>query len=137
MRRFLRFLINRTMPDAPNPSSPSPLTGARCVFGPGATGPEWMWGTIRNVNADGTFKVEPDVKAMVLMPFWHGITPAELSIDDSELWMKTYPRLCGDGDSLSRSACHAAFKRLGFEVGDDQMSELWSKKLADLFSVPV
>src|SRR5688572_12656050 len=48
------------------------IVGARCSGEFGA-------GTIRRVNEDGTFTVEPDVKEMIVMPYWYGVTAAELT----------------------------------------------------------
>ncbi|HTM20187.1 MAG TPA: hypothetical protein VL172_06765 [Kofleriaceae bacterium] len=58
-----------------------PSVGARCRVRPG--GGDWEPATIRRVNEDGTFTVEPDVKAMIIMPLYHGVTPAELALGDT------------------------------------------------------
>ncbi len=46
--------------------------GSRCSGEFGA-------GTVRRVNEDGTFTVEPDVKEMIVMPYWYGVTLGELT----------------------------------------------------------
>src|SRR3954464_5690878 len=101
------------MPENQPRRQEGPFEGSRCVAGPGGL---WRPGTIRRVNADGTFKVEFDVKEMMLMPFWHGVTPAETSFDDAARWAPVFAALSSGGQPFTATAFPSALVRLGFQV---------------------
>src|SRR5262249_49004207 len=89
---------------------PGPCEGTRCVAGPGG---RWGAATIRRVNEDGTFKVEFDLKQMVVLPYWHGVTPAEISFDDGLQWGAMFPRLCRKERSFAQADFASAITALG------------------------
>jgi hypothetical protein len=100
-------------------------------------GPDGHWGsaTVRRVNEDGTFTIEPDEKPMLLMPNWYGVTPAEVSFNDAKRWTASFGRLTGGGDRLDKSSFSAALTALGFVTTGDQVQQFWVETCSKLFGL--
>jgi hypothetical protein len=117
--------------DAPQ----GPFEGSRCLAGPAG---HWAPATIRRVNEDGTFKIEFDDKGELeaLLPYWYGVTPAEVSFDDARQWPPVFARISPDGRSLGLTDFRNAFEPLGFPVYSDEARQLWDQGWQTLFNVP-
>jgi hypothetical protein len=115
-------------PDPPQ----GPFEGSRCVAGPDG---HWGPATIRRVNEDGTFQVEFDVKELIIMPTWYGVTPAEISFEDERQWEGVFALLSPDGRSLARKNFPDALALLGYKVPPDQARELWDQGCQKLINV--
>jgi hypothetical protein len=100
-------------------------------------GPDGRWGrgTVRRVNEDGTFTIEPDEKPMLLMPYWYGVTPAEVSFHDTQRWAAVLGRLTGGADRLDEAGFSAALKALGFAATRDQVRQFWVEACGRLFGL--
>src|SRR4051812_46469328 len=87
-----------------------PQIGSRCM-----AGPEGRWGlaTIRRLNEDGTFTIEPDERPTLLMPYWYGVTPSEVSFNDSGRWPGVLARLTSGADRLTKPDFARALSVLG------------------------
>lgn len=105
-----------------------PFVGSRCLAGPSHP---WAAATIRRVNEDGTFTLEFDVKDIVLQ-YWYGATLEEISFNDAELWPDAYKQLNAGQDGLSMAEFGNALERLGNRPTEEQLSQLWHKKLKKL-----
>src|SRR5438094_10390639 len=99
-----------------------PYQGSTCVAGPDR---HWGRATVRRVNKDGTFMIEPDQKPSLLMPYWYGVTPAEVSFRDADRWPAVLGRLTGGTDRLDEARFSAALTLLGFSATGDQMRRFW------------
>ena len=66
-----------------------PYQGSKCVAG------HWGAATIRRVNEDGSFTIEPDDKPTLVMPHCYGVTLSEISFNDAERWPAVLGRLTG------------------------------------------
>lgn len=110
-----------------------PFEGSRCLAGPGG---RWGAATIRRVNEDGTFKVEFDVKQMVVLPFWYGVTPAELSFDDALQWRAVFVRICPNERSFTKADFVSAITALGYQIAPDQARQIWDHSCQTLFNLP-
>jgi hypothetical protein len=110
-------------------SQQGPFEGSRCVAGPGG---RWAPATIRRVDEDGCFKIEFDVKEMLIIPHWHGITPAEISFDDERRWPQIFAAISPDGSSFALDDFKAALSALGFQVSSDDARRLWDDGRAKL-----
>lgn len=97
--------------------------GTRCLARPSGT---WAPGTIVAVLADGTYRIELDDKAVSFMKYWHGVTAAEVSIDDAGAWGPVFDRIVSDRSGLSRADLQRTFARLGIDVDDARMDAFWS-----------
>jgi hypothetical protein len=100
------------------------------VAGPGG---RWRPATIRRINEDGTFKIEFDVKETAFMPFWHGVTLADLSFDDAGQWAEVFAALSPGGQGLDRSRFAGALTRLGFQANAEQAQQFWLHGCQALF----
>jgi hypothetical protein len=109
-----------------------PFEGSRCVAGPGG---HWAPATVRRVNEDGTFKIEFDVKQMQIMPYWHGVTAAEVSFDDDRLWPRVLAEISPDGQKLTEPNFRDALTRLGYQVDAEQSRRYWGESCRKLFDV--
>ena len=109
-----------------------PFEGSRCVAGPGG---HWAPATVRRVNEDGSFKIEFDVKQMQLMPYWHGVTPAEVSFDDERLWPRVLAEISPDRQTLAASSFRGALDWLGCRVDAKQARRYWTESCRKLFDV--
>src|SRR5690348_8017867 len=94
-----------------------PYPGSTCVAGPDG---QWGRAKVRRVNEDGTFTIEPDEKPSLLMPYWYGVTPAEVSFNDAERWTVALGRLTGGADRLRQADFSAALTAMGFVATGDQ-----------------
>jgi hypothetical protein len=118
---------------APMPANETKrLVGSRCVAGPGG---RWGLATIRRANEDGTFKIEFDVKEMTLMPYWHGVTSAEISFDEAPLWASVFARISPNSCSLGRADFGNALSLLGWPGPDEQAQRLWDDGCQKRFDV--
>src|SRR5262249_20105180 len=99
------------MPERKLSGEEGPFEGSRCVAGPGG---QWGLGTIRRVNEDGTFKIEFDVKEMLLMPYWYGVTTAEISFNDARQWRHVFAQLNANERGFTEPDFLKAITRLGF-----------------------
>lgn len=109
-----------------------PFEGSRCVAGPGG---RWGFATIRRVNEDGSFKVEFDVKEMVLLPYWHGVTPAEVSFDDALQWRAVVGRLCQNERAFAEADFARAITALGYQIAPEQARQIWVQGCQTLFNL--
>ncbi|MCY2968386.1 MAG: hypothetical protein NT069_32940, partial [Planctomycetota bacterium] len=109
-----------------------PFAGSTCLAGPG--GP-WMQGRIRRVNEDGTFTIEPDEKPLLVMPYWYGVTQAEVSFHDVELFPEVFRRLTAQGKGLNVHLFGEALRKLGFGSGDNDIVSFWSDTCVSLFGL--
>jgi hypothetical protein len=85
------------------------------------------------VNEDGTFKLEFDVKELVVLPYWYGVTPAEVSFDDPARWAGVFARLSPGGRPLARAGFPDALTGLGYAVPPEQALGLWDRGCQALF----
>lgn len=106
-----------------------PVVGSRCLAGPGG---HWGRATIRRVNEDGSFKVEFDVKDMVVLPYWYGVTPAEVSFDDARQWPSVFAQLCPSGSRFSRAQFPEALTSLGLQAPPEEALAVWDRECARL-----
>lgn len=116
-------------PDTPQ----GPWEGSPCLFAPD----EYLWrpGTVRRVNEDGSFKIEPEVPETV-MPYWYGVTQTEISFNDSSRWEAIFSRISPDGRSLSLPEFEKAMLSFGFNITPEQSRQFWSASCQKLFQVP-
>jgi hypothetical protein len=123
------------MPDTTSKSEAQqgPWEGSRCVAGPGG---RWGPATIHRVNEDGTFTVEFDVKEMLIMPYWYGVTSSEISFDDAHQWASVFAELSPDGKRFTPTDFFNALTRLGYRVDEEQARQFWRHSCQKLFSVP-
>jgi hypothetical protein len=100
-------------------------------------GPDGHWGRakVRRVNEDGTFTIEPDEKPMLLMPYWYGVTVAEVSFNDAERWPAALGRLNGGADRLDEAGFFAALTALGFVATGDEVRRCWVETCGKLFGI--
>jgi hypothetical protein len=117
-----------TITDVPQ----GPFEGSRCVAGPGG---RWGNATIHRVNEDGSFKVEFDVKEMVVLRYWYGVTPAEVSFDDARQWSAVLARICQHWRSFAATDFSIALPALGYQVPADQARQIWVRGCQTLFNV--
>jgi hypothetical protein len=103
--------------------------GDRCLAGPDR---QWGDATIRKVFADGTCKVEFDEKQMVLMPYWYGVPPEEISIDDESLWSAVFARLVSGEQLLTSHSFASAWRALGGGGTQEQLDEYWSQQALEV-----
>lgn len=108
--------------NAASRSGPASGPGTRCLARPDG---RWAPATIASVLADGTFRIEPDVPAMQVMPHWHGVTAAEMSIGDEQRWSPVFERIISDRAGLSRHDLSRTFGRLGIDVDADVLDRFW------------
>jgi len=111
-----------------------PFEGSRCMASPG--GRPWASATIRRVNEDGTFKIEFDSKEMNLMPYWHGVTAAEVSFDDPHQWKSVFARISGDEGSLTQDDFVSAMAALGAQAKPKKIRNVWTEICQTLFNLP-
>jgi hypothetical protein len=121
------------MPENEPGSPQGPSEGSRCVAGPGG---RWGPATIRRVNEDGSFKVEFDVKEMLIMPYWYGVTSAEISFDDARQWASVFAQISRDGRSFAWTDFREGLAPLGYQFGPDQAQQLWDQGCRHLFGGP-
>jgi hypothetical protein len=90
-------------------------------------GPDGRWGraTIRRVNEDGSFTIEPDEKPTLLMPYWYGVTPSEVSFDDAGRWPAVLGRMTGRADRLDEAGFATALALLRFAASAEQVRQFW------------
>jgi hypothetical protein len=120
------------MPGNETNTPQGPFEGSRCLAGPGG---DWRPATIRRVNEDDTFTVEFDVKQMVIMPHWYGVTPAEVSFDDARQWAPVFARISPDGRSFALANFADALASLGYQVAPDQVPQFWDQGYQNLPTV--
>jgi hypothetical protein len=109
-----------------------PFEGSRCLAAPAGY---WKPGAIRRVNEDGTFTIEFDVKEMILLKVWYGVTLAELSFDDSVKWPSVFGRLCSADLGLSKLDLGKIFPAFGYCPNEDQLSQFWREACNKLFDI--
>jgi hypothetical protein len=119
------------MPEPMNQNE-GPFPGSRCLAGPAGS---WGPATIRRANEDGTFTVEPDVKPMLLMPVWYGVTPAEVSFNDAGQWGPVFERLSPNAAGMNRADFNGALALLGFRADEGQVEGFWVRNCRELFNV--
>ena len=122
------------MPGSKTDTLQGPFEGSRCLFAPG----EYLWrpGTVRRVNEDGTFKIEPEIPETPVIPYWYGITAAEISLHDSSRWEAIFSRISPDARSLGLPDFEKAMLSFGFNITSDQSREFWSECCQKLFHIP-
>jgi hypothetical protein len=87
------------------------------------------------VNEDGTFKVEFDIKEMVVLPYWYGVTLAEIWFDDALQWSVVFACICREGDQFAATDFASALAVLGYQVAADQSRQIWSQSCQTLFNL--
>jgi len=120
------------MPTELPPPTEGPFTGSRCLAAPSGY---WAPATIRRVNEDGTFKIEFDVKEMIVLPHWHGVTKAEISFNDSARWLAIFERLCAGKGSLGLADLGNILTRIGYRADAQQLAQFWGQSCKKLFNV--
>jgi hypothetical protein len=122
------------MPGSKTDTLQGPFEGSRCLFAPG----EYLWrpGTVRRVNEDGTLKIEPEIPETPAIPYWYGITAAEISLNDSSRWEAIFSRISPDARSLGLPDFEKAMLSFGFNITSDQSRQFWSECCQKLFPVP-
>ncbi len=106
--------------------------GTRCLARPAGT---WAPGTIAAVLPDGTFRIELDDKPISFMKYWHGVTAAEVSVDDGAAWPPVFDRIISDRSGLSRADLQRTFARLGIDVDDTRMDAFWNGTCEALWQI--
>jgi hypothetical protein len=106
----------------PTPKTEGPYRGSTCVAGPGG---HWGRATIRRVNEDGTFTIAPEEKPSLLVPYYYGVTSAEVSFDDAARWTTVLSRLTGGSGQLDAAGFAAALSLFGFSGGYDEVVQFW------------
>jgi hypothetical protein len=113
-------------------TSEGPFPGSTCVAGPDR---HWVRAKVRRVNEDGTFTIEPDEKPMQLMPYWYGVTQAEVSFNDLERWPNALARLTGGADRLNEAGFASVLQALDFAASADQVQQFWVQTCSKLFGL--
>lgn len=113
-------------------SEQGPFVGSRCLAAPAG---QWAPATIRRVNEDGTFKIEFDVKEMIVLPHWFGVTKSEISFDDSARWPALFERLRGGKDGLRLADLGDILSRLGYRGGEPALAQFWRTSCKKLFDI--
>lgn len=120
------------MSSAQAETAEGPYRGSKCVAGPD---PWWGRATIRRVNEDGTFTIDPDEKRSRLMPYWYGVTPSEVSFNDAGRWPAALARLTGGAGRLSEPDFVRALSLLGFQAADERVHRFWVETCAKRFGI--
>lgn len=118
------------MPESTAIEQQGPWEGSRCLAGPGGS---WRSAIIRRVNEDGTFQVEFDLKEMVLLPRWYGVTLSEISFHDQEQWATAFAALSPDGRKITLADFSTALTRLDFHVEVEATRKYWVQGCQKLF----
>lgn len=118
--------------DQGGPAGRGASAGTRCLARPTGT---WAEGTIVSVLPDGTYRIELDEKAISFMKYWHGVTAAEVSIDDESAWPLVFDRIVSDRSGLSRGDLQRTFARLGINVDDVRMDGFWNGTCLSLWQL--
>lgn len=108
------------------------IAGTRCLARPAGA---WEPGKIQSVLPDGTYVVELDHKPISFMKYWHGVTAAEVSLDDAAAWPPVFDRIISDRSGLSRQDLQRTFARLGIDVDDARMESFWNDTCDALWKV--
>jgi hypothetical protein len=87
------------------------------------------------VNEDGTFKIEFDVKEMIVLPHWFGVTPSEISFDDSAKWPAVFERNCGGKDGLGLADFGNILSRIGYHPDESSLAQFWRQGCKKLFNI--
>lgn len=114
------------------PAGRGVTAGTRCLARPAGT---WAPGTVVAVLPDGTYRIELDEKAISFMKYWHGVTAAEVSIDDEAAWVPVFDRIISDRAGLSRGDLQRTFARLGIDVDDARMDLFWTGTCQSLWQI--
>lgn len=110
-----------------------PFEGSRCLAAPANY--HWAPATIRRVNEDGSFKIEFDVKEMVVLPTWNGVTRAEISFNDVAKWPPVFDNACAGKTRLTITDFENALAQLGFDVDRPALPQFWAKACQTLFGI--
>ncbi len=105
------------------------LVGRRCAAGPGG---RWGAAIITGENHDGTFTIEFDNKEITFMKEWYGVTPAELSLNDIEIWERVFPRYTADGQLRTRSDFLNTLHQIGTHESFEEIATLWETEVRAL-----
>jgi hypothetical protein len=73
---------------------------------------------------------------MVVLPYWHGVTPAEISFDDGVQWGAVFPRICRKERSFAQADFASAITALGYQIAPDQARQIWIQSCQTLFNLP-
>lgn len=108
--------------------------GSRCIAGPSDS---WGPATIRRVNEDGTFTIEFDVKNLLVLKQWYGVTRDELSFNDAALWPQVLRQLQPNfaGQFGKSDFIHSA-RLLNLSADAARLDKFWTDTCAKLFNVP-
>jgi hypothetical protein len=107
------------------------VEGTRCLAS--MSGP-WRSGTIRRAYADGTFRVELDVKEMIILPHWDGVTPCEISTDDASRWPAVAEALWPGKVSFTRDDFDAILAVLAIDLPKNDLDTWWTTAGGQLFA---
>jgi len=118
------------MPNSKSDQSQWPREGTRCLATPVGY---WAPGIVHRVNEDGTFTVEFDDQDKTVMPYWFGITVAEISFHDEALWPNVFRRLTLDTHGMTKTSFANALSLAGYQVEDEKFDDFWSEQCNKLF----
>ncbi|QVL30118.1 hypothetical protein KIH39_14770 [Telmatocola sphagniphila] len=120
------------MPNSTARPPQGPFAGSRCVTGPGH---QWGEATIRRVNEDGTFKVELDIKSMLILKYWQGVTREEITFDDDLHWPAMFAKFSSNRTTLTKTDFAAALELLGYKLEPEVTNQIWDQHCHHLFKV--
>jgi hypothetical protein len=109
-----------------------PFEGSRCLAAPAG---HWEPATIRRLNEDGTFKIEFDVKEMIVLPYWFGVTRSEISFNDYDRWPAVFERFCSRKGSLGLADLGNILSQIGYRADEHRLSQFWRKSCTKLFNI--
>jgi hypothetical protein len=109
-----------------------PFVGSRCLAGIGGI---WAPATIRRVNEDNSFTIEFEEKDMLVMPYWYGVTPVEVSFDDQDKWPSVFNHLRADEPGMTVTVLERAFHLLDLNPGEEWITQLWEGTCQKLFDI--
>lgn len=110
----------------------TPTVGARCLASPDGY---WTPGRIHRVNEDGTYTIELENKHMTFMPYWFGVTPEQISVNDESHWPTVFARLTAGASKMTRSLFANALQNIGYRVDDDGFRAFWEEQCKELFGI--
>jgi hypothetical protein len=110
-----------------------PPIGTRCVAGPAD---RWARATIVRANEDGTVTVEFDVKELIVLKYWYGLTLPEISLDDDRLWAELFDQFTQGTRAMGRAEAIAALRRVGFGIADEHVQSGWQQICQRALEIP-
>jgi hypothetical protein len=91
---------------------------------------------IAEVDKDGSSDNGWKIKEEIKEPSnWFGVTNAEISFDDDQMWPAIFAQICPNGRSFSRNTFREALKILGYQDDPGLIRKLWDQGCRMLFKV--